>query len=351
MTELWIEGLRCIESAHLVLAPGANLIFGANGAGKTSVLEGAFLLGRGRSFRSRLNERLIAHGARVCRVRGALVDQGIPHAVGVELSRQTPTQARIDQATPPSLTALARVLPVQVLDPDVHRLIEDGPGGRRRWLDWLVFHVEPSFADAWSRYQRALRQRNAALAAGGSGATAWDGTLVTEGERLTAHRRSAFSALEPAWRELCESLVGTPIELGFFAGWAEDASLADGLAEALPRDRERGLTSRGPHRADVTLRIGRKHAREVLSRGQQKLAGAALALLQLEYLRRTEQSAPLLLLDDPSAELDQHRLGVLIERVTALKAQMLITALTRDFTLFGAPEAVFHVEHGVVEKV
>jgi DNA replication and repair protein RecF len=393
LAELWIEGLRCIESAQLQIEPGSNLIFGANGAGKTSILEAAYLLGRGRSFRTRSTDRLIRHGAPLCRVRGTVVDTGhrrpglspsaaldgrslagsksepsaceqplgesllgdeagLRHSLGIEISRSAPPKARIDQQTPPALADLARRFPVQILDPELHRLIEEGPGGRRRWLDWLVFHVEPGFAEVWSRYHRALRQRNAALQAGGlSAAAPWTEPLVSAGEQLAALRTRAFVAMAPGWAELCEALVGVPVSLGLYPGWDREATLADALARSAARDQERGLTGVGPHRADVTLRIGVRHAREVLSRGQQKLAGACLVLLQLEYLRKTQDTVPTLLLDDPSAELDQTRLEGLIQRIQALDAQLVITALTRDFALFGAPQAVFHVERGGVEKV
>ncbi len=351
LSELWIEGLRCISSAHLALAPHSNLIYGQNGAGKTSILEAVYLLGRGRSFRTRSSDRVISSRGSLCRIRGSVVALGLEHSLGIEIERAAPTRARIDQQTPPALADLARILPVEILDPELHRLIEEGPSVRRRWLDWLVFHVEPGFADTWSRYQRVLRQRNAALASRVADLGAWDSQLVAEGERLARFRSQAFERLAGGWEPLCEALVGVPVSLGLYGGWERDARLSEALRRAETRDRQRGTTTVGPHRADVTLRIGVKHAREVLSRGQQKLAGAGLVLLQLEYLKATHETVPTLLLDDPSAELDRGRLDVLIGRVKALEAQMIITALTRDFALFGAPEAVFHVERGDVKKV
>ncbi len=351
LSELWIKGLRCIHSAHLALAPHSNLIFGENGAGKTSILEAAYLLGRGRSFRTRSSERVISNQESVCRIRGTVFADGLDHSLGIEIERGAATRARIDQQTPPALAEMARIFPVEILDPELHRLIEEGPSVRRRWLDWLVFHVEPGFADTWSRYQRVLRQRNAALMTGVSDLGAWDSQLVSEGERLAGFRARAFERLAAGWESLCEALVGVPVALGLQGGWERGTPLAEALQRAETRDRERGSTTVGPHRADVTLRVGGKHAREVLSRGQQKLAGAGLVLLQLEYLKATQETVPTLLLDDPSAELDRGRLDVLITRVKALEAQMIITALTRDFALFGAPEAVFHVERGGVKKV
>lgn len=352
LTELRVEGLRCIEQAELEFGPGTNLIFGANGAGKTTLLEAVFLLGRGRSFRTRLNDRLIHHGAPLARAVGRIsADETRSHTIGIEIRRESGTEVRLDGSNPPSLAALAVAFPVQVLDPDAHKLIEDASARRRRWLDWLVFHVEPGFANAWTRYQRALLQRNAALRSGSGQIQAWDPELAREGEALTQARERVVGALLPYWEATAEDLLGFVPALGFHAGWDRSAALEDVLAAGLGRDRERRTTLSGPHRADVVLRIQSKLAREVLSRGQQKLAAVALSLCQLEYLKRDHGLSPTLLLDDPSAELDHERLGRFIARVQALESQLIVTALDRDQRLFGVPDHVFHVEQGRVNRL
>ena len=354
LAELRIEDLRCIETAELQFGSGINLIFGANGAGKTSILEAAFLLGRGRSFRTRSNERLIRHGQAFCRAIGRTGGE-LPQSLGIEARRATEsesgTAARLNGAAVRSYADLATAFPVQVLDPDAHKLIEDSATRRRRWLDWVVFHVEPPFAGAWARYQRALLQRNAALKRGLASLDTWDYELAKEGEVLSASRERVLAALQPYWAELTTELLGLDLSLGYAAGWDQSVPLVDALAVSLPRDRDRGMTHIGPHRADVSLRIRGKAAREILSRGQQKLAAVALSLSQLEFLKAEHNLRPTLLLDDPSAELDQERLGRFITRVQALETQILVTALERDYRLFGQPEHVFHVEQGRVIRV
>lgn len=350
LAELSIESLRSVASARLALSAKSNLIYGANGAGKTSVLEAAFLLGRGRTFRHRSTDRLIRRGEPLARVVGHVRQDAVQHVLGVEVAEGA-TRARIDGETPPALSELARVFPVQVLDPELHCLIEEGPSVRRRWLDWAVFHVEPTFAATWQRYRRALQQRNAALVTQDASLEAWDDRLVEEGERLGQLRRETIAALEPGWRAVAAELVGLEIQMSYQAGWERGTTLREALSRALPRDRERHTTSVGPHRAEVALRLAGRAARDVLSRGQQKLAGASLVLCQLEYLKSAFGVVPTLLVDDPSAELDHARLDAFIGRVMAIGGQMVVTALSKDFRLFGQPEAVFHVEQGAVEKV
>jgi DNA replication and repair protein RecF len=363
LAELIVEDLRCVERAELTLQPGSNLIFGANGAGKTSLLEAVFLLGRGRSFRTRLSERLIRHGQPQLRVVGRTGSSGdsgrdgrpqrtwIPHSLGVEVSREGGSRARLDSQNVRSLAELATAFPVQVLDPDAHRLIEDSATRRRRWLDWVVFHVEPGFAVTWTRFTRALQQRNAVLRAGQGDLGIWDIELVRDGERITEARRRVLEALKPYWTDVSRMLLDDDLTLGFLSGWDRETTLAAALVEAGPRDRLRKTTTVGPHRADVAMRIRGKPVREVLSRGQQKLAAVAMTLCQLEYLKNEHEVLPTLLLDDPSAELDRTRLDRFIARVKRLETQLVVTALDRDFSLFGAPDALFHVEQGRLSSV
>ena len=147
---LEVEGLRCLKPSRLDFHTHVNLVTGANGAGKTSVLEAIHLLGRGRSFRTRHTEQLIQHGAERLSVHGRTDNPSFP-SLGVAFERKEGLQARIVGRPAKSLAELSEALPVQVIDPGIHRLVEEGPAYRRRWLDWGVFHVEPGFVAAWRR--------------------------------------------------------------------------------------------------------------------------------------------------------------------------------------------------------
>ncbi|MBS0389274.1 MAG: DNA replication/repair protein RecF, partial [Proteobacteria bacterium] len=179
---LEVEGLRCLTKTRLELHPHVNLVTGANGAGKTSLLEAIYLLGRGRSFRTRLTERLIAHEARSLHVFGQTDDPNYP-ALGFGFDRQEGLRARVAGRDVKSLAELTVAFPVQVVDPGIHRLVEEGPAYRRRWLDWGVFHVEPGFVGAWTDYARNLKQRNAALKLRGD-PSPWEPELVRLGSAL-----------------------------------------------------------------------------------------------------------------------------------------------------------------------
>jgi DNA replication and repair protein RecF len=350
---LQIRDLRCIEHAELELSPGLNLIEGANGSGKTSLLEGIFLLGRGRSFRTRNSARLVRIGQSGLLVFGRVGGGdkgGQPHVVGVQLTREGGTEAKIDGEFVGSLAELSATLPVQVINPEIHRLVEEGPARRRRWLDWLVFHVEPGFIGHWVRYQRALRQRNAALRTPAQDLSAWNQTLSEAGASVDRARASALQRLEPFWQALSEELCGRPVKLGYQRGWPAEQTLVDALNGSIARDLQFGATGVGPHRADVSLRSEGRAAREILSRGQQKLTAIAMTLAQLELLRAETGLNLTLLLDDPQAELDAQRLQLFLGRVRALDCQLVVTALQLQPQLLGTVQRQFHVEQGRVEQ-
>jgi len=348
LAELTLENLRCIERAELAFAPGTNLIHGPNASGKTSLLEGIYLLGRGRSFRTRNSERLIRHEAQILRAAGRTCAP-FSQSIRVQVIHQEPTAAEVAGQPVRSLAELAQVFPVQAIEPGIHRLIEEGSPRRRRWLDWAVFHVEPQFVDTWQRYARVVRQRNAALRTHPEMARAWDAELVRHGEAITASRVRLLQTLKPYWDETVRELAGLSAELRYTPGWSQDLTLSEALSSAWVRDSKHGLSHAGPHRADVQVRIGGRAAREILSRGQQKLVATAMVLAQLQMLRERTDLAPTLLLDDPAAELDVDRLRQFVGQVRALQCQLILTSLNGAHALLGPPERVFHVEQGKVK--
>lgn len=353
LSALEVRDFRCIAHAQLDFDPRFTLISGENASGKTSLLEALYFLSCGRSFRSPQLDPLIRSGQAEFMVVGRV--QGSPGqatSLGVRGSRLG-SEIRLGGQPASGFAQMAATLPAQVIDPEVHRLVEDGPIQRRRYLDWGVFHVEPGFVGAMRRYQRALKQRNAALKARRPAAEVrlWDPELVESGVHINEQRLRYMGLLAPYVVEFGRELLGLEVEISLQQGWAQDKSLSAVLEETWNRDLQRGATSVGTHRADVIVRVGGRPAKDRISRGQQKLLASCLLLAQIQHRATLGGPQTALLLDDPSAELDADNLQRLLELVVRVPAQLIVTALEPSRLNLRLPGRAFHVEQGKVVPV
>lgn len=363
VTRLDIAGLRRFERASLAPAPGLNLITGANGAGKTSVLEALHLMAYGRSFRGRVHEGLIRTGAEAVEVfvewEEGLATAPAPRVrrAGLRHGGQS-WSGRLDGTDVAHLGELCAALAVVTVEPGSHALIMGGGEARRRFLDWGLFHVEPSFLPLWRRYARALKQRNALLKSRSPGGQldAWEQEMASTGEPLTQYRQGYLEHLQPQLQAVLASLLpaagGSALE--FQPGWRrEELALADALLLARDRDLAAGFTSVGPHRADWRIDHVGIPGRTALSRGQAKLTALSALLAQAEHHAALRGEWPVVALDDLASELDRPHQRRILDRLQASGAQIFITGTEPPATLIelGAPIEVFHVEHGQIQAV
>lgn len=354
LNELRIRDLRVIVEQGIELGAGWNVFVGANGAGKTSVLESAFLLSHGRSFRCGARDTLSRLGSEGYSVFGRLqLAGGRERRLGISRVGGK-LETRVDGEVV-GISGLVQACAVVCFEPGSHELIAGVAEERRRYLDWGVFHVDQEFLLDWRRYQRALRQRNHALrnAACDADLEPWEIEMVVSGERIARFRQAYIDRLKPILQGVLSKFLG---ELGEAAialdhGWKEGQSLAEVLAQFRGRDRERGHTGRGPHRADWSLAFERAPRREHLSRGQEKLCALAMVLAQARLYASVSGEWPILCFDDLASELDQAHQNQVIEEVHSSGAQVLVSGTERPRTLDACIGEVrmFHVEQGRID--
>ncbi len=340
ITRLRVDGVRNLNAVDISPAAGVNVFYGENGAGKTSLLESLHVLATGRSFRGRKSPFVNRHGG-VANIFAQISHRHGDIGLGFERAR-TGWRARSNGVGIASLSELAHQITVVVFHPGLHALVEGSPSVRRRFLDYGVFHVEPSFLDHWRGYARALKQRNAALKIG-QDAAAWEAEMVRWSVGLSAARERYVDQLQAAFDSVLSllSLSVVGIELGLRPGLV-GAQLADRLASQRAQDRAAGYARNGPHRADLLFVDSDGTVAGRLSRGQQKLVSLAVILSQAKVLNEVLGESPIVALDDLASELDAVHLESSISMLRDLGAQMFVSGTS----MLAGADRVFHVERG-----
>jgi len=346
-----LTDFRNYRSLRLDVDPAPVILTGANGAGKTNLLEALSFLAPGRGLRRAAlgdvarSERGI--GAASWAVAAQLDGRNGPVALGsgvegpVEGAQRSRRMVRIDGAPARGQAALAEHLSIVWLTPEMDRLFQDGSSGRRRFLDRMVFGFDPEHANRLGAYEQALRGRQRLLRDNVDD-TAWlsvlEETIASSGIALAAARREAVARLDAALTssDAAASLPFPRAELelvGDVDTWlAEGPALAAedrlraALAEARGRDRSAGRTEQGPHRSDLRVsHIDKDMPAALCSTGEQKALLIAIVLAHAQLLTLDRGAAPVLLLDEVAAHLDEGRRAALAARILDLGAQAWMT--------------------------
>lgn len=393
---LKISHLRNLTQVNLPSA-ACNVIIGANGSGKTSLLEAIFLLSRGKSFRHHQPKRYIQHHQNTATVHAKINDGS---TLAIQKQADATTILRLNQTTVYNQSILTEQLPTLLIDPSTMDMLEQGSASRRQLLDWLVFHMKQGFHPQWVAYQRLLKQRNSLLKKTRhltqvqlAELRSWDKGLSNHAALIHHYRERIFEEWQPYFAKSITQLLPSYAEqlsLSYSAGYDTSIALDVQLDERLEQDLQLGYTRIGNHRADIhvhwrshgstklndaltnekidtdvnkALPVLKEQAANVLSRGEKKLLITALRLSQLPLLLNnadselstgyaTSQITPVVLLDDITAELDDRAIHILLSTLSKLPCQVFMTSLTDDIvplvqSLWSTPN-VFHVKQGQV---
>jgi DNA replication and repair protein RecF len=357
LTRLALTDFRSYAAADLVLARGASTFTGANGEGKTNLVEAAAFVATFASHRVATDAPLIRHGAQRAILRAAVTSTERDSLVEIEINQGKANRVKLNRVPLPRPREALGTLRCVMFAPEDLTMVKGDPDQRRRYLDDLLVAGRPRFAGIRADYERVLKQRTAllksarAMAPSGSVPGAlevWDDHLVARGAELTAGRLELTAALRPLVAKAYAAVSGEDMAAGIAyrqavghenrprgASGGEDAEppadpevLAEGLRQALARVRraelERGVCLVGPHRDELELRIGELPARGYASHGESWSLALALRIAAYDLLRSGGED-PVLILDDVFAELDAGRR----ERLAALVCgaeQVLVTA-------------------------
>lgn len=359
LSRLIINNFRNLTAVDLDLSHGFNFLVGANGSGKTSLLEGVFYLGHGRSFKSHISNRIIHYDHNEFTLFGKIEEDKHEWSVGLMKNRSGDTKLKINGEDAKKISDLAHLLPMQVITPEGLTLLNGGPTYRRAFLDWGLFHQHPEFYALWADLRRLLKQRNVLLSQVRNYAEMkfWDIEIAKLAHSVSELRAEYAQALSPEIEKTCRFfLPELEIAVSFHQGWEKGADYAEILAQGFERDRNVGYTMIGPQKADFRFRANGLPVEDVLSRGQLKLLMCALRLAQGEYLVVQKDRQCLFLIDDFASELDPTKRELLAHRLRQSGSQVFVTAITQDQLkqmewLGQNDDHIFSVEAGKISPI
>jgi DNA replication and repair protein RecF len=368
LTRLALTDFRSYAAADLVLEPGVSTFTGANGEGKTNLVEAACYVATFGSHRVSTDAPLVRHGTERAILRAQISSAARESLVEIEVNAGKANRVRLNRVPVPRPRSVIGTLSCVLFAPEDLAVVKGDPDQRRRYLDDLLVATRPRYAGIRADYERVLRQRTALLKsaranriAAPGGLEVWDEQLISKGAELTAGRIGLITAIRPLAARAYAAVSGEQraadmrYRQAFRVNAEPDADLASltaAMRAALESSRraelDRAVCLVGPHRDDLELRIGDLPARGYASHGESWSLALALRLAAYELLRSGGED-PVLMLDDVFAELDAGRR----ERLAGLVGdaeQVLVTAAVADDVPARLAGARFSVADGVINR-
>ncbi len=357
LESLTLTQFRNFKTAKLTPSQLVNIVSGANGSGKTSLLESIYCLGFGRSFRPGTYKQLIHNEFDQFTIFAEVVGQNDDrNRVGFQRTLQGEVQLRINQEREKRFAALAKLVPVQLMTPESIELVLGGPKVRRQFIDWGVFHVEHLFFPDWVQFSKVLKHRNSLLKMRRfeTEHEYWDQQFAEYGERIQMYRDNYLNTFIPVLRERLNAFL-PQYEFSFQlrSGWDKDLKLLEALHKSRDQDLRYGHTTVGPHKGELRIMANGEEVRNLLSRGQLKLLVAALKLVQGDFLQKQTGVQCIYLVDDITAELDSESQAKFCGALVASNSQVFVSAIDGSEVhelLYTADTKMFHVEHGTIKE-
>jgi DNA replication and repair protein RecF len=361
LASLVVRDFRNIERADLAFPSAGVVIIGDNGHGKTNLIEAIAYLGTLRSLRNARDRELVRHDAPAMHLR-ATIDEGTPRDIAIGIERTSGRKKiSIDGVEIPRQVDALGVLPSVSWSPADVALVSGGPSERRRYLDVMLALSSRPYLGALRQYRAALERRNATLRGiirrgrDDASVASWEPALAQYGAVLIAARQAWVHEHTAEFARLCGAIgEAGRAELAYTSDVDATGDPASAIAELLernrPRDTFRGTTSIGPHRDDLTITLDEHDARTFGSAGQQRTGAIALRLLEARTLRAGGRGQPVLLLDDPFAELDATRTSRTLALLAAEEPGQVVLAVPREDEIPARFErlARWRVRNGVV---
>ena len=331
--QIKLSGLRNLQPLDFKFNSGVNFFYGANGSGKTSLLEAIMLMATGKSFRTSHLKHLTSHDSDRIEMQFYVEDETLGECVLESLRLKSGDHLlKLNGSVLTAQSEATHWLPVQVIDPNTFKLLNGSPEERRQFLDWGVFHVEQKFLNHWKVFRKQLQQRNAVLKQKETEWLAtWNKGFIESALAINELRQAYVERFKPVFEDILKQLDNSlSIQLDYHTGWDKDSNLSQVIERQQERDLVLGYTQSGPHRAELRIRTDKQPAAEILSRGQQKTVVAALKIAQGAMFQQETKRRTIYLVDDLASELDEAHRHSFCKLLEDLNCQVFITSIDKE---------------------
>ena len=337
LTKISINNFRCFEGLEISLSPGVNFFYGANGSGKTSILEAVFIFSSGKSFKSSNLTSLIKHNCNNFLLKAYDGKRG--YVAEIEKNKDKSISVLLNNNKIVT-SKLIKEFPCTPIHNNTFSFANASPDFRRKLLDRSIFVADGNFSSDWFSFYRALKQRNSLLKSGYiNDISIWNESVAKEGTSLTSYRKNFFNKTLNEFNNLIDILEPEKvftflksINIKFYKGWDGDDSLLNTLSNNISSDLKRRSTVFGPHKADIKFLINNIDARQLLSRGEQKFFSIMWCCAQNEVLKKSYGVDPSLIIDDIKSELDDRVFWLLINLLKHNRNQVIFSCIDDHFS-------------------
>ena len=353
ISEIKLNNFRCFKSSSISLSPEINFFYGANGSGKTSILEALYMCSSGRSFKSSNIQSLISFNEEVFSITG--YDSSRGYTLQIIKNKTNPISIKVNN-TKITTSKLIKEFPATAIHNNTFSFANAAPDFRRKMVDRSLFVSDKGFSETWFAFYRTLKQRNSIIKSKNTNnIDPWNKKFSEEGEALHKKRLVFFEQSLKEFKDIlsklnpCKTtkyLEQTIIE--FTPGWNLGLTIYEALLENQSRDLARKTTTAGPHKADIKININNVEAKQILSRGEQKILSILWCCSQHEVLRKIYNINATLIIDDIKSELDNTTFEIFLDLLKHLNNQIIFSCIDDHFSSKIKPKnkdfKKFHVE-------
>ena len=356
LSQLWLTNFRNYEEAHLNFHQGITLITGNNGNGKTNLLEAIAWFAKGKSFRNTPNEALVLQNKEKAILRAEILHSKRKTTLEAEINFSGRNQLQINGKKVKSKKDLQEKIKTTIFGPEDLSLIKGGPGERRNYLDELLIDLHTKNQLIKTNFEKCLKQRNTLLKQAKGKTTneieatldVWDEKFAESGQQLANERKNLLETLKPEIENTLKKFTNNRDMVLFeYEQFWENDKLIEALKTERQTDIRRGITTIGPHRDEIAIKVNGLLAKSHASQGEQRSLALGLRLGGHELVKKTTGNAPLILLDDVFSELDSTRCQTLIELLP--KKQAVLTT-TGELPSGVKPDYKYHVVEGSINS-